>query len=255
MSNLLHVSKKFVKRNASTILTCMGGAGVVATSVMSVKATPKALEILELAEQEKGESLTRLEKVKVAGPTYIPSVVMGAATIACIFGANVLSKQQQAALMSAYAMIDSSYKEYREKVKELYGEEGDNNVRTEIAKDNYDEKEVTDLGGEELFFDEFSLRYFKSTLYKVQHAQYELNRDLIMQEWVTLNDYYRYLGIPGVEGGDEVGWSTCYNFDAYWQIWIDFSHNMFEMADGTECHRIGFFHEPYVDFEDPYGDA
>ena len=53
----------FVKRNSTTILTCVGAAGVVATSVFTAKATIKAVDILEKAKKEKGEELTRSEKI------------------------------------------------------------------------------------------------------------------------------------------------------------------------------------------------
>ena len=250
MKNVLHNSKTFVKRNASTILACAGGAGVVVTSVMAVKATPKAQRLLAQAKEEKGDDLSRLEKVTVAGPAYIPSVIMGTATIAAIFGANALNQRQQAALMSAYALLDNSYKEYRNKVKDLQGEEVDNQVRDEITKDNYDKDSVHELAGQELFYDEFSKRYFKSTKYAVQHAAYEINRDLIMRDYATLNEYYAYLGLPEIEGGDEVGWSTAMNFDYYWQLWIDFGCNKVILEDGTECTRIYMFQEPDVNYED-----
>ena len=116
MNHLLHHSKLFFKRNSSTILTCVGALGVVTTSVLAVKATPKALALIEAAKEEKGEELTPVETVQVAGPVYIPAIVTGVSTIACIFGANALNKRQQAALMSAYALLDSSYKEYKAKV-------------------------------------------------------------------------------------------------------------------------------------------
>lgn len=74
-------ARLFVKRNASTILTGLASIGVVTTAVMAVKATPKALRLLEEAEQEKGEELTKWEKVKTAGSSYIPSVIVGTATI------------------------------------------------------------------------------------------------------------------------------------------------------------------------------
>ena len=115
MNKWLYKSKVFLKKNGSTILTVAGGVGVVATSVMAVKATPKALYLLEQAKEEKGKELTKFEVVQVAGPVYIPSIIMGISTIACIFGANALNKRQQAALMSAYALLDNSYKEYYEK--------------------------------------------------------------------------------------------------------------------------------------------
>lgn len=61
MNNLLSYSKRFVKKNASTILTMIGGTGVVITSVMAVKTTPKALKMLEKAKEEKGEEITNFE--------------------------------------------------------------------------------------------------------------------------------------------------------------------------------------------------
>ena len=90
-TNLICKSRKFFKKNSSTILTCMGVAGVVGTAVMAVKATPKALELIEDAKKEKGEDLTKLQTIVVAAPAYIPSALIGVGTIACIIGSNVLN--------------------------------------------------------------------------------------------------------------------------------------------------------------------
>ena len=142
---------RFLKKNSSTILTCVGAVGVVGTAVTAVKATPKALDILAEATEEKGEELTKVEKFKVAGPVYIHSVLIGTATIACIFGANILNKRQQGALMSAYALLDNSYKQYKGKVKELYGEEVDTHIKKEIVKDKYKELDIS-LDDEKILF-------------------------------------------------------------------------------------------------------
>ena len=167
MNNLVNVSKSFLKRNASTILTCIGAAGVIATSIAAVKATPKAEILLRETEEEKGENLTTLEKIQIAGPAYIPSLLIGASTIACIFGANVLNTRQQATLMSAYGLLDTSYKEYSKKVKELYGEEADNKVKEEVTKEHYTEIPETIPEGKQLFFDFKTLNYFESTMDEV----------------------------------------------------------------------------------------
>lgn len=167
MNNLVNVSKSFLKRNASTILTCLGAAGVIATSITAVKATPKAEMLLREAEEEKGENLTTLEKIQTAGPAYIPSLLIGVSTIACIFGANVLNTRQQATLMSAYGLLETSYKEYSKKVKELYGEEADNNVKEEVTKEHYTEIPETIPEGKQLFFDFKTLNYFESTMDEV----------------------------------------------------------------------------------------
>ena len=134
MNKLLSKSAILVKRSAPTILTIIGSIGVVATAVIAVKVTPKATKLLEQAKEEKGEELTKFEVIKVAGPSYIPAAVTGVATIACIFGANVLNKKKQAAIMSAYALLDNSYKEYRNKATKLFGEDADRRIKEEIAK-------------------------------------------------------------------------------------------------------------------------
>lgn len=167
MNNLVNVSKSFLKRNAPTILTCIGAAGVIATSIAAVKATPKAEILLREAEEEKGENLTTLEKIQIAGPVYIPSFLIGASTIACIFGANVLNTRQQATLMSAYGLLDASYKEYSKKVKELYGDEADSKVKEEVTKEHYTEIPETIPEGKQLFFDFKTLNYFESTMDEV----------------------------------------------------------------------------------------
>ena len=250
MEGLLRQTQRFCKRNASTILTCVGGVGVVATSVMAVKATPKALRMIERAEEEKGEDLTKTEVVKVAWKPYIPAVAVGTATIACIFGANVLNKRQQASLMSAYALADSSYKDYQKKVDELYGEEAGSQVRAEIAKDKYDPDEFDLDGDNRLYYDFYSGRYFEATPAFVKDAEYELNRKMVMDDCAYLNEWYYLLDMEPLEHGLSFGWSTCANAEMYWQTWIDFHHEKVLMDDGLECTIISFQQEPYPNFED-----
>lgn len=254
MNKLLSRSQGFLKRNSSTILTCLGAAGVVATTITAVKATPKALMLLEQAEEKKGAELTKLETVKIAGPAYIPSVVLGVSTLACIFGANALNHRNQASLMSAYALVDSSYKDYRKKVDELYGEEAGAQVRAGIAKDKYEDEygdHPVDLeDGVRLYYDFYSERYFEATPSQVKTAEYELNRKLMMDDCVYLNEWYYLLGLNALDHGLDFGWSTCTNSDMYWQTWIDFHHEKVVMDDGLECIIISFSQEPYSNFED-----
>lgn len=244
-------SKLFLKRNSSTILTCIGGAGVVATGVMAIKATPKAMMLLEEAREEKGEDLTNFEIIKTVGPVYIPTVLVGVSTIACIFGANILNQRQQASIVSAYALLDNSYKDYKKKVEELYGEEAAANVRSEIAKDkSIDVTNITLSDDKRLFYDSFSGRYFESTIEDVQRAEYYVNRDVHMRGWVTLNEFYEWLDIDPIDGGDALGWSEGGNLARYWQCWIDFTHTKAEIDENLECIIVAMFQEPYLDFED-----
>lgn len=248
MKGLVRSSQLYLKRNSSTILTVLGGVGVVTTTVLGIKATPKALLLIDSAKKEKGEKLTKLEKIQAAAPVYIPTVISGAATLCCIFGANILNKRQQAGLISAYALLDNSYKEYKNKVEELYGEEANDVVQEEIAKDKYEKikPEFDDL----LVYDVFSGQYISTTYVKLARAEYELNRNIHMRGWADLNEFYEVLGFEGVDGGDELGWSEGGNFARYWQGWVDFNHKKATMNDGTEYMILTFFQEPYMCYED-----
>lgn len=250
--NVCHKATGFVKKNSATILTCVGAAGVVATAVTAVKATPKAVRLLEEAKAEKGEDLTKFEVVKTAGPAYIPSVMIGAGTIACIFGANVINKRHQAALMSAYAMLDQSYREYRNKTTELYGEETDQHIRSEIAKDKYEDQdiEVSGEGDKQLFYDEFSGRYFEASMEDVLAAEYKLNRMINIGFGAYLNEFYELLGLEPVDYGNHLGWAPGMLIDMFWNSWVDFTHFKTTMEDGLECTIISIDAEPQFGFED-----
>jgi hypothetical protein len=234
----------------------VGAVGVVATTVMAVKATPKAIELLKTAKEKKGEELTKLERVKTAGPAYIPTVVTGAATIACIFSAEILNKRQQAALTSAYALLNQSYKEYKNKVDELYGEEAGEKVRAEIAKDNYKTSDVEVHEGKQLFYDFFSGRYFESTLEHVRWAEYELNRSVSVNGGASVNEFYDYLGLEELPEYELIGWSAAQMYEMFWHNWVEFEHEGVVIDDedetqaGLECTIIHMPLEPFPDYLD-----
>lgn len=253
--------KNFVKRNGATILTCIGGAGVVATTVMAVKATPKALERINKAEKEKGEELTKFEKVKVAGKVYIPTAIIGAGTLACIFGANVLNKKQQASLISAYAFIDNSFKEYKNKLIELHGEDTHQEIIDAIAAEKAENVGIRTPGfigqsklfvddqcGEtRLFYDEFGERFFEATLEQVISAEYHLNRNYSRRGYSVLNEFYDFLGLEPTDYGNEVGWCSYDEFT----FWIDFNHRQTEIK-GQKCIVIEMVYAPDLEWKDYY---
>lgn len=249
MNKFLFKSKMFLRSNSSTILTCIGGVGVVATAVTAVKATPKAMALIEEAKQEKGGDLTKVETAIVAAPAYITTAVIGVSTLVCIFSANALNQKKQAALTSAYALLDNSYKEFKAKVNELYGDDAGANVRGEIAKDHYKENPIEVSGDLELFYDDFSGRYFESTKEKVLKAEYEVNRTLAYDYGVFLNEWYELLGLETVDYGDYLGWSSYELVETCWVSWVDFHHKKVMIDDDLECTIITMGFDPTFDFE------
>lgn len=242
-------SNLFLKKNSATILTVAAAAGVITTSVLSAKAAIKASRILAHKEEEKGEKLTFEETISAVWTIYILPIVAGVSTIACVFGANILNQRQQASLASAYALIDSSYKEYKEKLKELYGEEAHNNIIDAIADKKCEDVYISAGGLESaynqeiesdteprLFYDEYSGRYFESTIEKVLLAEYHLNRNYILRGFARLNDFYEFLGLEQTDYDEAVGWNICSEI-----YWIDFNHRKTLIGDDNdsfECYVI-----------------
>ena len=246
--------QRFVKRNASTILSVLGVAGVIATTVTAVKATPKAMEFVKKAEKEKGEKLSKWEKVNAAGVAYIPTALVGTATVACILGANLVSRRQQATLMSAYALLDRSYKDYKNKANELYGDGAGKQILEGIAKDKYTGYKSSGDDGKELFYDFYSGRYFESTKEHVMWAQYEVNRSLFVNYAVGLNEYYDLLGLEEKPEYEMLGWSCGQMEEMYGHPWIEFEHEEIildgdsEYDEGLKCTIINMPLSPFVDY-------
>lgn len=240
-----------IKRNSSTILTILGSAGVIASTISAVKATPKAIDILKKykKEQEK-EELNKIEIVKTTIPVYIPTISLCFLTISCILGSNIINKKNQASIISAYVLLDKSFKEYKKNVNDIYGEDSDEKIIEKIVKDKYDKENDTCEDNKVLFFDEFSNRYFRSTSEDVLKAEYSLNKKVLSNlSCACLNDFYELLGLEKTDYGDKYIWDSSELWDCYWSSWVDFYHEKVEMDDGLECTIIRFT-EPIAEFID-----
>ena len=229
--------QRFLRRHSSIILTVLGSTGVVTTAVLSVKAVPKAEELLTEAYNKKGEPLTTAEKIKASWTAYIPATVVGASTIVCILGINHLSKRSQASLASAYALVDNAFKEYRNKIKDIYGDDGLTNLEHEIIKS----KCTDDIKPEEnklIFYDHQSRRFFQSTMNDVVRAENEFLDIFHQKGYACLNQYYDALGIPRVEYGFQLGWFDIENNDPYNCHELEFSYEEVSVRDDLKCWII-----------------
>lgn len=253
-----------MKKASPTILTCIGAIGVVATAVLAVKATPKALELVEADSRKNHDgdpnAATKMEAVKSCWKCYIPAAATGVATITCVFGANILNRRQQASLASAYALLNRTYQDYRRSVKNVFGEEGDQMVLQDMAIERVDQEHTIYTSGafesttldfgvpeeEHLFYDIYSDRQFTSTIGKVLQAEYHLNRMFAINGEAMLNEFYKYLGIAPLPDCEELGWWVDYANEIYW---VEFNHTIAFFDDGperpqVECLVIEFPHPP-----------
>lgn len=250
-------AKLFLNRHSSIILTCLGATGVVITAITAVKATPKALELIkdEIDRQNAGQEncmqidkLHPLDAVRVTWKCYIPAALIGIGTITCIFGANFLNKRTQASLVSAYSLLDRSYKEYKDKVNDIYGEDSDEKIIKAIANDKYSNIPFKIDEEKQLFYDIQSGRYFESTLADLYKAEYELNLVYAKYGYVSLNDFYDLIGIDRIKGGFDVGWSSEISDAFYGYNAIEFEHEIMMLEDGLTCYVLMMLTPPTADY-------
>jgi hypothetical protein len=216
-------------KHSPEILTGLGIAGMVTTTVLAVRATPKALELLQDAEIKKIDEqviagvdpdeivrLTPAEVVKAAWKPYIPAAVTGAVSIACLVGASTLNARRNAALAAAYKLSETALLEYQDKVIETIGEKKELSVREKVSEEQVQKHPVSKSeviitgGGDTLCFDPMSSRHFYSDIDRIKKAENELNRRMLHDifGYVSLNEFYDEIGLERTDIGDIVGWNT-----------------------------------------------
>lgn len=240
----------YIEKHDTTILSYMAVAGVCSTAYLAVKAKPKAERLLKEKYEYKnayyGEELTPFERFLAVTPAYLPAALMGMGTIACILGANHISKEKEAMLTSAYAYLNCNYNEYRKKVKELFGEEGERQVREAIAKDH--KENVQPEEEKLLIYDDYGKRYFRIEPTKYQDALYQLNRMYNFTGEMTLNNFYEFFDLDPIPGGDILGWSALKDYECCGISWIDVRLEKMEMIDDMEAYCMMYNVDPSDDY-------
>ena len=244
--------KNFCDQNGMNILTGLGVVGVATTAVLAAKATPKALELLQEKDEYKqeayGEPLTKFEKVLAMAPAYIPAVLTGLATVSCIVGMNRVSYTKQASLISAYTYLNSSYEEYRRKVKEVFGEEGEAKVRAELGREIELYEKYGSLHEPRLFYDEISNRYFEMSMYEMKEAEYNMNRMFNFLGALKLNEVYEFFNLGPTEYGESVGWAALRDWEVIGYSWIEATFDEITTHDGLQAFAIRFNMQPTKDY-------
>lgn len=217
LAKLVSNTRQFANRHSPEILTGIGIAGMITTTVLAVRATPKALQLIEEKKNEDlVDELSSLEVVKTAWKPYVPAAVTGIASVACLIGASSVNAKRNAALATAYKLSETALSEYREKVIETIGEKKEKTVRDKVAEERVKKNPVSKSevivtnNGTTLCFDPISARYFKSSIDKIKRAENELNKQMLhdISGYVSLNDFYDELGLDHTSVGDDLGWNV-----------------------------------------------
>lgn len=252
LAKLFRDVRSTMSKHSPELLTGMGIAGGIVTVILAVKATPRALELIEAKEEElelqDDEKLTPIETVKTTWKCYIPAAITGSLAIACVISANSVNYKRNAALATAYNLSTTAFAEYKDKAVELIGEKKEREIRDKIAedrlkKDPLNQSTVIITGaGETRFYDDISKRRFTSDIEKIRRIVNDLNaRMLDGEDHISLNDFYYELGLEETRFGDEIGWNVSKNGRAG-MIKIDFTAHLDD--DGKPSIVLEYLVEP-----------
>lgn len=269
VTKLFNTIKKGVNKKSPEILIGLGIAGMITTTVLAVKATPKALELIEeekrrqnrkLLEESKGPEcgqitkLKPLEVVKITWKCYIPAAVTGTVSIACLIGSNSVNAKRNAALATAYQLSTSALNEYKEKVVEEIGEQKEKVIREKIAQDKVDKMqenktEVVVVGsGDVLFLEPVCGKPFRSDIETVRKVINDFNYRMTtgQEEYISLSEFYDEFGLRHTTASDDLGW----NLGRDGQIDIDFVAGITE--EGKPCLVLDYRVAPRYDYATLY---
>lgn len=228
LKNAVGTLAKAVDQNSPTILTGLAITGFVGTIVLVVKGVPKAEKALEKRAQKlkdleeknlEGDELKEakteitVDTVKEMIPIVLPPVVTGTMAIACCIGSNSVNLRRQAVLSAAYNVAQSTLAEYKDKLPEIVGNSKAGKVVDAIAEDHVKKNPPSDNqiiitgSGECLCYDDYSGRYFKSNPETIREAVNDLNESLMNYMYVSLNEFYRAIGLAEIKLGDDLGWN------------------------------------------------
>lgn len=259
---------RFLRKHGGTILAVAASVGVVATAIETGRATTKAKHLLAVDEalrtyneDEHGiveEPPTKKEIVQTCWKAYVPAMILGGGTIACILGSNALNKKQIASLTAGYMALGKAYQEYRSEVAERIGAEEEKKLRMEVAEKTKGADVQRDKDGDviRLFYEPASKRYSHATMSRVIEASYYFNRELATNGCISVNEWCNYLcadELTVTPEGDEMGWcldQLIYDWDAYW---MDFEYDKQITDDGLECYYLAPALDPvknYLNYEE-----
>lgn len=271
VSKMLKTAQKTVVKRSPEILTAVGVVGMCSTVALAVKATPKAMELIQEEKDRQNQELHEeaiakgsetcaqvsklkpIEVVKVAWKPYVPAAITCVVSIGCIVGASSVSARRSAALYSAYKLSETALTEYKEKVVETIGEKKEKKVRDEIAKDKVEKNPVSKTNifmtgkGESLFYDPISDRYFMSDMETIRKVINDLNYSMGYgsEMYVSLSELYDHLGLNHTSISDQIGWNIKNGL-----IEADFSAQMSD--DGRACVVLDYLRTPQYGFDNCY---
>jgi hypothetical protein len=213
---------KFTVDHSPSILTTLGVAGAVSSTIMAARAAWEASDLIRLKEADdeaRGQVIedsreVLKDRVRLVWPLFVPPTAMLTATVACVIGAQRVNSRRAAGLAAMYTLAEKTHTEYVDKVREKIGERKEEAVRDEIAQDRINESwhdgvyihGDEDAANSQIFLDKFSGRYFRSDVESIRSVLNDFNKGMLHDGFLSLAEFYEFLGLPAASAYYNVGW-------------------------------------------------
>lgn len=208
MNQYVKNMRNLVTRNASDLLLAGGVSCILGGGLLAIRQTPKAIRLLEKKKKE-----TTIEKVKTVTPLYIPSILLTGLGVAQIVCSRNITNNKIAAMATAYTVSETAFKTYREKVKDIVEPEKYEEIKREVAAETIrqnpmgNKEIIMTNNGNVLILDSMSGRYFMGNMDDIERAVNLLNKKMMSEMTMQLNDLYSEIGLSPIKIGVNMGWS------------------------------------------------
>jgi hypothetical protein len=236
----------FITNNASTILSGAAVLGVVTTAVLAVRAVRPAQNMVLEARPDPGDDVSRLDMARLTWKAWLPAAGTGIATIACVIGANQIGLRRNAALVGAYTIADTAFRQYKDEVLDQIGENKERKVRDAVAAKQIDEHPVKDSqviitgAGDQLCYESLTGRYFQSNIETIRQATNDFNARIISDMYASLNELHDLWGLGETIVGEQLG----FNLDNLADL--EFSSHL--ASDGRAALSVGYKNLPSASY-------
>lgn len=254
------------KKNAPVIAIFAGIAGMGVAAYSAYKAGPKALDAIEAEKNrinderyeeakknnyDNFEEMTELpikDKIRVIWKIVVPTIAIFGGSAALILGGNHIWAKRNAVLAAGYAVLDKAYQEYTTKAVDILGAEKEAEIRKSIVEDHIKENPVPESRqiiatgeGETLCYDSLIGRYFRSDRNTIDRVINALNKRMLTEMYISLNELYSDLNLPAIDLGDSMGW----NID---NGMIEPMYDTMLTEGGVPCLTISYLVRPRYDY-------
>lgn len=208
--------KKFVIDKAPVLASVAAVGGVVSVAYFASRDTLKAKELYD---QEKSARLaekevmpdSKVETAKIVWKAYIPTALSLGVSISSIIALNYIGERRTAAAASAAVMTEAAFHNYREKVAKRLSEDDEQEIFKDSGAEDILEKRTGSIvisSDDVLILDEWSGRYFKSTVEDIRSAVNQFNHELLTSVYASLSEFYDLVGLETTHESEEVGWTN-----------------------------------------------